>query len=170
MQEIKNETQWIRLQSDPLDVSAATDYLRVPGAGGIDLFLGITRRWSGPATGDPSGARRETVRLSYECFVPMAMQEMQRLAAAAAARWPVERVCLWHRLGVVPVAEASVLIGVATPHRAEAFAACRFLIDTLKRQVPIWKREHFADGRTVWVQGDAPPELPPVQARSTGEA
>ena len=74
-------------------------------------------------------------------------------------RWPVERVCLLHRLGIVPPAEASVVVGVATPHRADAFAACRFLIDTLKQQVPIWKREVYADGSTEWVEGSAPPTV-----------
>ncbi|RMF63371.1 MAG: molybdenum cofactor biosynthesis protein MoaE [Bacteroidetes bacterium] len=143
--ERKDDVQWIRLQDDLLDVTTAMPFLQTPRAGAIDLFLGITRRWTEDV---------ETVELAYEAYVPMALNEMARLVEEARARWPVERVCFWHRLGVVPSAEASVLIGVATPHRADAFAACRYLIDRLKQEVPIWKREHYADGRCVWVEGE----------------
>lgn len=147
----------VRLTHVPIDVGAAFAFLADPGAGGLDLFVGTTRRWTGDA---------ETVALSYECYAPMAMKEMRRLIAEAMARWPVVRACLWHRLGTVPVAEASVLVGVATPHRADAFEACRFLIDRLKRQVPIWKRETYADGRMEWVQGEQSPELPDANGES----
>ncbi len=145
----KKESQ-IALTDEPLDVGASFAFLQTPAAGGIALFVGTTRRWT---------KERETVRLEYDCYRPMARKEMERLAGEAADRWPVERVVLLHRLGVVPVAEASVVVGVATPHRADAFEACRFLIDALKRQVPIWKREVYADGQTEWVEGDAPPAV-----------
>ncbi len=72
---------------------------------------------------------------------------------------PLIKGCLLHRLGVVPVAEASVVIGIATPHRGDAFEACRFLIDQLKIQVPIWKKEHYADGKKEWVMGKGKPEI-----------
>lgn len=140
---VKTEKVWIGLEQQALAVQPAADFLYHGNAGGVCLFVGTTRRWTDDA---------ETVELEYEAYVPMALKEMRRLADEAARRWPVVRVCLLHRLGVVPVAEASVVIGVATPHRAEAFEACRFLIDTLKQTVPIWKREVFADGRTDWVQ------------------
>lgn len=143
----KTETRWIHLSTGPLDVAAADAFLRTERAGGIDLFVGTTRRWTD---------ERETVRLAYDAYVPMAAKTMQALADEAADRWPVLRVCLLHRLDVVPVAEASVVVGVACAHRAEAFAACRWLIDTLKTRVPIWKREHYADGTTAWVQGQTP--------------
>ncbi|WP_457653938.1 molybdenum cofactor biosynthesis protein MoaE [Rhodocaloribacter sp.] len=141
----------IRLVHDPIDVAEAAAFLADPRAGGLDLFIGTTRRWTGDA---------ETLELSYECYAPMAMKEMRRLVEEAMTRWPLVRACIRHRLGTVPVAEASVLIGVAAPHRADAFEACRFLIDRLKRQVPIWKRETYADGRLEWVQGERPPDLP----------
>lgn len=143
----KTETTWIHLGTEPLDVGAADAFLRAEAAGGIDLFVGTTRRWTDG---------QETVRLAYDAYAPMAAKTMRELADEAAARWPVHRVCLMHRLGEVPVAEASVIVGVACAHRDEAFAACRWLIDTLKAQVPIWKREHFADGTTEWVQGQMP--------------
>lgn len=131
----------------PLSVEAAFAHLQAPEAGGVSLFVGTTRRWTG---------ERETLELAYECYRPMALAEMRRLLAAASSRWPVARGVLVHRVGVVPVAEASVIVGVATPHRADAFAASRFLIDELKRTVPIWKQERLADGRRVWVEGTRP--------------
>lgn len=142
--EHRTERVWTRLQTAPLDVGTASGFLAVPAAGGLALFVGTTRQWT---------AGRETAELEYEAFGPMALLELGRLADEAADRWVAERVVLWHRLGVVPVAEASVVVGVATGHRAEAFEACRWLIDTLKERVPIWKRERYADGATEWVGG-----------------
>lgn len=140
--EHRTDRVWIRLQNAPLDVGAASGFLAAPAAGGQALFVGTTRQWTDG---------RETAELEYEAFGPMALLELGRLAAEAADRWGTERVVLWHRTGVVPVAEASVVVGVATAHRAEAFEACRWLIDTLKERVPIWKRERYADGSTEWV-------------------
>lgn len=142
------ERTWVYIGDEPLDVAAASDFLRVEEAGGVDLFLGTTRRW----TGD-----RETVLLEYECYQSMAASEMERLLDEAEKKWPMSRACLLHRTGMVPLREVSVVVGVSTPHRDEAFKACRFLIDELKRRVPIWKKEQFADGSTEWVQGQLPP-------------
>ena len=146
----------IQLSEEPLDVGAAFAAVQTPTAGGVALFVGTTRQW----TGD-----HETEQLDYESYGPMALKEMHRLAEEAAARWPVEKLCVWHRLGSVPPAAPSVIVAVATPHRAEAFEACRFLIDALKVQVPIWKREVYADGRTEWVEGGTPAATPPAEAR-----
>ncbi len=145
--ERRDASRWCLLTNVPLPVGEAAGWLAAPEAGGLALFVGTTRRWT-----DGDEGRRETDRLSYEAYAPMALAELDRLAAEAAERWPVARCCLWHRTGDVPVAEASVVVGVATPHRAEAFAACRWLIDTLKEHVPIWKRESFADGTASWVR------------------
>lgn len=139
---------WIELTEVPLETGGVASFLYTPAAGGVDIFVGTTRQWTG---------ERETLRLEYECYPAMARAELERLLAVAQERWPVERACILHRLGVVPVAEPSVIVGVATPHRAEAFAATRFLIDALKRQVPIWKREVLSDGQKEWVEGDHPP-------------
>ena len=126
--------------------------LRDPGAGAIVTFVGTTRN---------ENAGRRVVRLEYEAFVRMAEREMQALAVEAKRRWPLRKVAMVHRIGVVPVGEASVAIAVAAGHRAEAFAACHWLIDRLKEIVPIWKREHFHGGR-VWIGaqqgGPAPPK------------
>ncbi len=147
MQQHRDERLWVALQHEKLDVGAAFAFLQTPAAGGIDLFVGTTRQWTG---------ENETAELEYEGYPEMALQEMQRLADAARAKWPAEKIVILHRLGIVPLAEASVVCGVATPHRAEAFAACRFLIDRLKEDVPLWKREVFADGRAEWVEGGTP--------------
>jgi molybdopterin synthase catalytic subunit len=141
------ETTWLRLLTTTLPVADAVSFLQTPDAGGLALFLGTTRRWT---------EDRETLALYYEAYEPMALAEMGRLSDEAFRRWPVRRLCLWHRLGEVPPAEISVLIGVATPHRAEAFEACRYLIDALKRQVPIWKRETLSDGHQIWVEEGIP--------------
>ena len=150
-----DEPVWIALQHAPLAVHEAYAFLQTPGAGGLALFVGTTRRWTDG---------KETLQLEYEAYRPMAVQEMQRLATHARARWPLLKVCLLHRLGVVPITEASVIVGTAAAHRDAAFASCRFLIDTLKRQVPIWKREHFADGTTEWIGHGTPPEAGPTLA------
>ena len=90
------------------------------------------------------------IRLEYEAFATMAEKEMRRLATAARKRWPLRRVAMAHRIGVVPVGEASVGIAVSSSHRREAFEACHWLIDRLKEIVPIWKKEHFRGGQ-VWI-------------------
>ena len=146
MNEIRSADVWIKLQDAPLDVAEVADFLKAEEAGGIDLFLGTTRRWT---------RDRETTRLDYESYRPMALAEMERLYAEAKERWPISKACLHHREGTVPVKETSVIIGVSTPHRSDAFEACRFLIDELKRRVPIWKREFYSDGSVKWVEGGA---------------
>jgi molybdopterin synthase catalytic subunit len=134
----------IGLTSQPLDVSASLRFCADARAGAIDLFLGCTRvqqREDGVAL----------VALDYEAFAELAEKQLRELVAVARSRFPIVRCVLRHRVGVVPLAEPSVLIAVATPHRAESFAACRWLIDTLKREVAIWKREVWSDGAGSWV-------------------
>lgn len=120
--------------------------VRDPKAGAVVLFLGTTRMRS-------EGHR--VVRLEYEAFAGMAEREMAALAAQARRRWRLCGVAMVHRTGVVPVGQVSVGVAVSSGHRAEAFAAGRWLIDRLKKTVPIWKREHFRGGR-VWI-GASPP-------------
>ncbi|MCY3595103.1 MAG: molybdenum cofactor biosynthesis protein MoaE [Bacteroidetes bacterium] len=143
--------RWVQLSREPIDIAEAYQFLQTPAAGGLALFIGTTRQWT---------AGRETLSLTYEGYEPMALKEMHRLLDTAVNRWPIHRACLLHRLGKVPLAEVSVLVGVATSHRPEAFKACRYLIDQLKVQVPIWKQEHLADGQKIWMQGADLPESP----------
>jgi molybdopterin synthase catalytic subunit len=103
---------------------------------------------------------RKTVYLDYEAYEEMALQQMELLAGQALQQFQIRDVAIVHRLGRLEIGETSVLIAVASPHRAAAFDACRWLIDTLKRTVPIWKKEHFEDG-AVWADGDPfPLEIP----------
>jgi len=103
---------------------------------------------------------RKTLYLDYEAYEPMALQEMESLAEKALKQFQIRDVAIVHRLGRLQIGETSVLIAVASAHRAAAFEACRWLIDTLKKTVPIWKKEYFEDG-AVWADGDPfPPEIP----------
>src|SRR3954468_24162771 len=111
-----------------------------PEDGAIVMFDGIVRN---------NTRGRRTLYLDYEAYEAMALNEMEKLAQAALAQFKVRDVCLVHRLGRLEIGETSVLIGVASAHRVAAFEACRWLIDTLKKTVPIWKKEHFEDG-AVW--------------------
>ena len=112
-----------------------------PTAGAIVTFLGTTRNHNDG---------REVTRLEYEAYPEMAVSELRKIGAAAKSRWPIHAIAIVHRIGVVPVGEASVAIAVSSAHRVAAFEACHFAIDRLKQVVPIWKKEHF-DGGEVWI-------------------
>lgn len=149
--EVKTDQSWIFLTRSVLGESDAREYLRVSESGGICLFAGTTRGITKAAGRQDGAGAVKTTRLEYDCYPEMAVAEMQRLVATAIEKWDVRRVTMFHRLGPVPVAESSVLIGVSSPHRNDAFIACRYLIDSLKESVPIWKKEYFEDGTTEWV-------------------
>ena len=134
----------VSLSAEPLDVAGDIATVADPNTGGIAVFLGTTR-----AETAPDG--RRLVALDYEAYPEMAGAQLADLAARARRRWPVSRLVLRHRVGRVPLGQPSVLVAVATPHRAEAFEACRWLIDTLKATAAIWKKEVWADGGTTWV-------------------
>lgn len=113
-----------------------------PLAGAVVLFLGTTRE----VTGD-----RRTRHLEYEAYADMAEKKLAELADEARRRWSLTGCAIEHRLGRLEIGEASVGVAVSSPHRAAAFAAGQWLIDTLKESVPIWKQEHWADGGSEWV-------------------
>ena len=136
----------LELTAEPLDAAAAVRIVTCAEAGGIDVFIGTTRAERHQQAG-------ALLRLDYEAYPEMAMAEMKKLAAAAREKWPIERLAMWHRVGAVAVGEASVVIAVSCGHRGEAFDACRFLIDELKKTVPIWKKEVYERG-AQW-QSDA---------------
>jgi molybdopterin synthase catalytic subunit len=146
-------TSWIELITGPIDAGQVRGFVTGdPGLGGIVFFEGVTRGETDPQHGC-------LVRLEYEAHPSMARREMERLAAEVSRRFGTERVVIVHRTGSVPPGETSVLIAVACGHRAEAFDACRWIIDTLKKDVPIWKKDVFEDGFVRWVdpaQSDAP--------------
>lgn len=131
----------IRLTRETIDVVGLQG--ATPADGALCLFIGIVR-------GENDG--RRVLRLEYEAYEEMALAGMEQIAAEVLNRWPVTDVRMVHRLGVIEIGEASVAVAVASPHRGEAFAACRYAIDTLKKVVPIWKKEFYADG-AVWLEG-----------------
>jgi MoaE-MoaD fusion protein len=122
--------------------------LKAPEDGAVAVFEGIVRNHS---------RGRETLYLEYEAYEPMALAQMREIAAEMLEKFAVRRVAMVHRLGRIEIGETSVLIVVASAHRAAAFDACRYGIDTLKWRVPIWKKEYFADG-AVWAEGETPAE------------
>jgi molybdopterin synthase catalytic subunit len=132
----------IQLTDTAIDIPSLLDRVRHPGAGAIVLFLGTTRELTDG---------RQTVALDYEAYRDMAERCLVRLENEARHRWPVIECMITHRLGRVPPSEVSVAIAVSTSHRGDAFAAGQWLIDSLKRDVPIWKREQWADGSAEWV-------------------
>lgn len=131
----------ILITSSQLDLNKCVSYVTVPHCGGINVFIGAVRDMT---------KGKKVVRLEFEAYEKMALSEMQKLAQKAFKQWPVERIALHHRTGILQVGEVPVIIAVAAAHRDAAFEACRFLIDTLKQTVPIWKKEIFEDGE-VWV-------------------
>ena len=137
-------SDWIEILPTPLDVAAAVAFVRDPSAGGINVFLGTTR-------GERSADGKDLASLDYEAYESMALEQMRKLASQARQRWPVLKLALLHRVGRVALGEASVIIAVSCPHRGEAFEACRWLIDALKKDVAIWKKEVWSDGSGTWV-------------------
>ena len=132
--------QW--LTDRPLDAAALLGEVASPGCGGTALFLGTVRRSA--EDGDVRG-------IEYSSYPEMAQAEFDRMIAEARSRWPTARIALRHRTGFIPTGEASIAIAVACPHRAEAFEACRFLIEETKKRAPVWKKEQLASGDSRWV-------------------
>ncbi len=133
----------IQLTREPLDRNALVEAVTHASVGGIVIFEGVVR----------GNARGKQVRyLEYDAYIEMAKEQIRAIVAEAERRWGVERVAVAHRFGRLEIGETSVIIVVATPHRAEAFEACHYIIDTLKTTVPIWKKEVATDGEE-WVEG-----------------
>ena len=124
-----------------IDARAVEAAVADPTAGAIVTFIGTTR--------DHNDGRRVTL-LEYEAYPEMAVAELRKIGETVQQRWPITKVAIVHRIGVVPIAEASVVIAVSSGHRRAAFEACHFAIDRLKEVVPIWKKEHF-EGGEVWI-------------------
>src|SRR5882672_10231345 len=138
---------WIEISDQPLSADRAARFVTDGSAGGIDVFLGTTRAEMKDG--------RALLALDYEAYADMAAEQMRDLARRARERWPIVRLAVLHRVGRVNVGEPSVVIAVSCPHRAESFEACRFVIDALKAEVAIWKKEVWADGSSSWVHPEA---------------
>jgi molybdopterin synthase catalytic subunit len=138
----------IRLTHKPIDYHALTESVRSPHCGAVAVFLGTVRDLTGDYV---------TVFLDYEAYPPMAEKKMAEIETEVRRRWPVGEVAMVHRLGRLEVGDVSVAVAVSSPHRGDAFDACRFAIDTLKELVPIWKKENAPDGSGEWVHQSAKP-------------
>ncbi|GEO09583.1 molybdenum cofactor biosynthesis protein MoaE [Segetibacter aerophilus] len=126
---------------EDIDVSEAYQYLESPDTGAVNLFIGTVRNHT---------KGKEVVKLVFEAYKKMALKEMNKLAEEAKQRWPIEKLLILHITGEKKPGEAVVAIGVTSAHRDASFEACRFLIDELKKTVPIWKKEFYIDN-SVWV-------------------
>ncbi|MGN6638834.1 MAG: molybdenum cofactor biosynthesis protein MoaE [Mucilaginibacter sp.] len=131
----------IQISNKALDIQSCIDWVMTPQSGGIDVFIGTVRN---------STKGKTVIRLEFEAYEPMALKEMQKIADLAFEKWPVQKLLIHHRTGTLQIGEVPVIIAVSCAHRDAAFEACRYVIDTLKHTVPIWKKEVFADGET-WV-------------------
>jgi len=137
------------LSEGPLSIEPLLAGVRSPERGGVASFLGVVRS---------QHRGRQVLRLEYSAYGEMAEAECARVVAEAESRWPV-KVGLRHRVGTLEVGETAVIVVAAGAHREEAFLACRHVIEELKRRVPIWKREHYADGGLEWVDPTATSEV-----------
>jgi molybdopterin synthase catalytic subunit len=148
----------VRIVRKPISTQAELDRLKLPEDGAAVIFEGVVRN---------NTRGRRTLYLDYEAYEAMALKQMEALAGQARSRFTVREIALVHRLGRLEIGETSVLIVVASAHRGPAFEACRWIIDTLKKTVPIWKKEYFEDG-AVWADGEPFPEEIARPAGTTG--
>jgi len=131
----------IKLEADTIDVSECISLVSSASCGGINVFVGTVRNYT---------KGKKVVALHFEAYELMAEKELNKIAAAAMELWPVENIIIRHRVGELTIGDVPVVIAVAAAHRAAAFDTCRYVIDMLKKTVPIWKKEIFEDGE-VWV-------------------
>jgi MoaE-MoaD fusion protein len=129
--------------SEVLDPGAAVSAVATAGCGALATFVGLVR---------DTNAGRRVLWLDYEAYGPLAEKTFERIAHESSERWPATRMAIHHRSGRLAIGEASIVIAVAAPHRADAFAACRYAIERVKQVAPIWKHEHF-EGGDVWIEG-----------------
>jgi molybdopterin synthase catalytic subunit len=131
----------IKITSEVLNLSECVEKVMSPQAGGIDVFIGTVRDHT---------KGKKVIRLEFEAYEKMALNEMQKIADEMMKRWPLHKILIHHRTGILQIGEVPVVIAVSASHRNAAFDACRYAIDTLKQTVPIWKKEIFEDGEE-WV-------------------
>jgi len=131
----------IELAIEPLNVQRAIDHVSDGSVGGIDVFIGTVR---------DSTKGKKVVALEFEAYEKMAISEFEKIVRQAKEKWPIQKIAILHAIGKKKIGDLAVVIAVSAAHRDAAFMACRYIIDTLKQTVPIWKKEIFEDGE-VWV-------------------
>ena len=134
----------VDVSPDPIDLTSLFDFVASPQAGAIVSFVGTVREFS---------RGKKVTALTYEAYEPMAKKELMGIAKEMLSRWQLCKVAIVHRTGTLSVGKISVAIVVSAPHRSDAFEAARYAIERIKEIVPIWKREHFDDGTSEWVEG-----------------
>jgi molybdopterin synthase catalytic subunit len=137
----------VRVTADPVDASSVLDAVGTPEDGAVLVFLGTVRR---------SNDGRAVSGMLYEAYVEMAEQTLGTIASEAMERAGASRVAAVHRIGDLAVGEVSVAIAISTPHRAEAFDGGRYVIEEIKKRLPVWKHEHYVDGEARWLDGARP--------------
>ena len=131
----------LKISSKRINIQSCVDWVMAPESGGIDVFIGTVRN---------ATKGKKVIHLEFEAYENMALKEMRKIAEDILRKWPVHKILIHHRTGLLNIGEIPVVIAVSAAHRAAAFDACRYAIDTLKQTVPIWKKEVFEDGE-VWV-------------------
>ncbi|MEZ8219708.1 molybdopterin synthase catalytic subunit [Candidatus Fervidibacteria bacterium JGI MDM2 SSWTFF-3-K9] len=135
---------FVNVSPEPIDLTSLLDFVASPQAGAIVSFVGTVREFS---------HGKKVTALTYEAYEPMAKKELMRIAEEMLNRWQLCKVAIVHRTGTLSIGKISVAIFVSAPHRSDAFEAARYAIERIKETVPIWKREHFEDGTSEWVEG-----------------
>ncbi len=148
MADTESDPEIIGLTRSPIRVERLVANVTDPKAGATAVFLGTVRKTPRPGTG-PEG--RVVTRMDYQAYENMALLHLRKLADEIRDRWDVSRVAIVHRLGTLEVGDPSVAIVISSPHRPEAFEACRYVIERLKEDAPIWKKEHYRTGDPSWV-------------------
>jgi molybdopterin synthase catalytic subunit len=139
------DAEYVDVTGEPLDARLLLDFVSDPTAGATVLFSGTVR--------NHSHGREGVTHLEYEAYEGVVVTKIAEVIEAARSRWPMIKVAAVHRTGTLNVGDAAVMVAVSTAHRADAFPACKFVIDELKRSVPIWKKEHWPGG-AEWVRED----------------
>ena len=135
----------IQISDQAIDIQSVIDAAQSERAGAVDVFIGTVRNHNNA---------KQVVRLEYETYDAMAIKKMQELADEAQQRWNIEKIAMVHRKGILQIGDVAVVVAVSTPHRAESFEACKWLIDTIKQVVPIWKKEIYDNGEE-WLEAHA---------------
>ncbi|MEK0426365.1 MAG: Molybdopterin synthase catalytic subunit [Planctomycetota bacterium] len=141
----------IEFVREPIDLNRVSSFCSMDRVGAVSLFVGITRRFTGNI---------ETLCLEYEAYESMATMKMLELTTRVAQQWQIERVAFVHRLGRVAIGETSMVVAVGSAHRGNAIDACHWIVERVKAEVPIWKKEHYAEGDPKWIH---PVKSYPVQ-------
>lgn len=141
---MSDEFYSIGVSETPLTMAAAEAFIADPAHGGQTSFVGVVRDMN---------LGKAVKGVSYDCFVPLTCNTFRSLVLKAREKWGAMKVYCWHYKGRLDVKGISIIIAVSTPHRDEAFQACRFLIEEIKHHAPIWKKEHYLDGDSAWTEG-----------------